>query len=199
MILGKVTEFDFTLYLIQNTNMNDAYDDVIIEPEDDGAEEKGDAKIKKLRDDLKKVKAERDEYLAGWQRSKADYVNLSRRTREQEESRTRSGVMGIARSIITVFDSLEAAQKAAEAVGGSVFDGIVQVTKQLEHALKENGVERFTPQEGEQFNPNFHEPMQTVATESEVEDNTVSETFQSGYKAGETAIRPARVSVKKYG
>lgn len=178
--------------------MDSVHDDVIIEPEDDGAEENIGRKLKKVRDELKMVKAERDEYLAGWQRSKADYVNLSRRIREQEASLTQGTVIKIIRSIISVFDSLEAAHKVAEGGDGTTLKGIELVTKQMEDAMKEHGVIRFTPKSGDAFDPNMHEPMAIVATKEQREDNTVSATHQSGYEIAGAVIRPARVSVAHY-
>ena len=178
--------------------MNDV-DDVIIEPDNDGAEEKADTKVKKLRDELKRVQTERDEYLAGWQRSKADYVNLSRRMREQEATSSRQGVAKLARSVIAVFDSLEAAKKVAESDGTpSVVQGLTQVEKQMESALLELGVVRVTPEIGSLFDPLKHEPIQTVACVDESLDNTVSEVFQSGFEIDGVVIRPARVSVCHY-
>lgn len=177
--------------------MSEEKDDVVIEPEGDGDEEAVNGKLKKLRDELKKTKSERDEHLAGWQRSKADYVNLSRRMREQEESLKTQSIARFAQSIIHIFDSLEAARHTAKDAGSTVQNGIDQVVKQLEAALKEHGVERYTPRVGDTFDPERHEPIKTVATESEKDDNTVSEVFQSGYELQGTIIRPARVSVSR--
>ena len=41
-------------------------------------EETGDSGVKKLRTRLKKCTEEKQEYLDGWQRSKADFVNLKK-------------------------------------------------------------------------------------------------------------------------
>lgn len=158
-----------------------------------------DSTVEDLQEEVARIRAERDEYLAGWQRSKADYVNLSRRAREREAAQTSGSVAKMARSIIAVFDSLEAARAAAEEAGGTVLSGIEQVIKQLEAALKEHHVERFTPEPGDEFDPALHEPVQTVATDDENLDNTIAETLQSGYTAGDTVVRPARVSISKRG
>jgi len=40
-------------------------------------------KLKKLREKLKKCQKEKEEYLDGWQRSKADFINT--RKKEEEE------------------------------------------------------------------------------------------------------------------
>jgi len=189
---------DFTRDFLHNTLMTDEQDDVVLEVEHDGAEETALAKLKKLRAELKKAKLEAAENLAGWQRSKADYVNLSRRVREQESVQNRNGLLGFARSVIGVFDSLEAAEKGAEEAGHAVQNGIRQVTKQLESALKEHGVVRFTPKTGDVFDPNTMEPVRTVASASEKEDNTIADVLQSGYVAHGALIRPARVSVRKF-
>lgn len=173
-------------------------EDVVLEPEDDGIEEKADAKLKKLRAELMEAKNEAAEYLAGWQRSKADYINLSRRMREEGIANAQNGVFKMAKSVISVFDSLEAAEKNADEAGDAVLGGIRQVIKQLEGALGEHGITRFTPLPGGAFDPERHEVVRTVATSEEKEDNTVSETLQSGYELGGAVIRPARVAVKHY-
>lgn len=172
-------------------------DDVVLEPEGEEGTATDDQKLKKLRKERDEARKERDEYLTGWQRSKADYVNLTKRVRESSESASQAGLLGLAGSVVQVFDSLEAAEKAAASADASVQKGILQVTKQLESALNENGVERYAPKVGEQFDPTLHEPMQTLETKEEKEDNTVAECFQSGYRSQGQVIRPARVSVYK--
>lgn len=172
-------------------------DDVTVEPEDDGAEEKADAKLKKLRDELKETQKERDDYLAGWQRAKADYVNLSRRIREDDQAQTRNGAAKIARGVIAVMDSLEAARKNST-VDEKTLSALALIERQLEEVLKGFGVVVFTPEQGAMFDPLVHEPIQTVATEEENEDNTISETLQSGYAIDGVPIRPARVKVRHY-
>lgn len=171
-------------------------DDVIVEPEEDGAEEKADAKLKKLRDELKEAKKERDEYLAGWQRSKADYLNLSRRIREEDEAQTRHAAARVARSVIAILDSIEAAKLGT--ISNEEMKTLGPIEQQLCEALRELGVVPLTPKKGEVFDPNRHEPIQTVATENENEDNTISETLQSGYTMHGFTIRPARVAVNHY-
>lgn len=183
------------MYSMSEGNVDD---DVIFEPEEDGKTQNSAQKMKKLREERDKARKERDEYLAGWQRSKADYVNLQRRMREASSDVAKVAVSGIVGNIIPVFDSLEAARKAAENAGEGVQKGIDQVVAQLQSSLKEHGVLRFQPKEGDAFDPERHEPMQTVATEDKNLDNTVHECYQSGFELGGTIIRPARVAVRKF-
>jgi len=177
--------------------MTDMDDDIVLEPEEGDGEGTPHQKLKRLREERDAARKEAQENLTGWQRTKADYVNLSKRVREASESASQAGVTSLAESIVRVFDSLEAALVSAKDAPEGVQKGIEQVAGQLEGALKEHGIVRYTPQVGDEFDPALHEPMQTLATDDEEEDNRVANVFQSGYTRGETVLRPARVAVKK--
>lgn len=152
-----------------------------------------------LQAELESVKRERDEYLAGWQRAKADYTNLSRRIKEDAEAQSRAGVVKLVQSIIPVFDSLEAAIQNASGTGNAALaDGMLQVIKQFEAALSSHRVRRIAPPPGALFEPALHEPVETVATTVETEDNTISEVLQSGFELDGLTLRPARVRVYHY-
>ena len=71
-----------------NTTHND---DVILEHEDNGssdeieyADDNLKDTVKKLKEKIKTLEAEKQEYLTGWQRTKADYVNAKK---EDEKAR----------------------------------------------------------------------------------------------------------------
>lgn len=167
-------------------------DDIVIEPlADDGASEgTPEQKLKKLRDALQKAQHEAAENLAGWQRSKADYINLERRMRESSAQFLRAGTTAVLGDLTQLGDSLEAAEKS----GGSV-EGIRAVKKQFESILERHEITRFTPTAGEIFDPLRHEAVSTVATKNESEDNTIHTVMQSGFALQDTVVRPARVVV----
>jgi molecular chaperone GrpE len=170
--------------------MGDIDDVVIEESTEDGDEGTAEQKLKKLRDELKESKKVAGENLAGWQRAKADYVNLERRMRSYGEELGQSAVRSVVEAFIPAADSIEAAAKADP--------GIAAVMRQVDEAFKKQGVMRYTPTEGNTFDPARHESVQILATGKAEEDNTVSECLQSGYELAGTIIRPARVSVKHF-
>jgi molecular chaperone GrpE len=175
--------------------MPDDIDDVVIEDStEDGDTGTAEQKLKVLRDKLKVSQAEANDNLAGWQRAKADYVNLQKRMRDVEEDARKGGAVSVVRDIVEVFDTLEAAQKAAVA-GGHDLGGLDILARQLMSALERHGVERYAPAVGDQFDPNLHEPMTAVATEDKTMDNTIHAVMQSGYALNGMTIRPARVTV----
>jgi molecular chaperone GrpE len=152
------------------------------------------AKLRKERDEARK---EAQEYLTGWQRSKADYVNLQKRARESHAEAHKVATRAFAMSMIAVFDSFEAALSGLRDAPESVQKGLTQVIDQFEHALKTHDIVRYTPEKGEVFDPVLHEPMQTLETSDEALDNTIVEVFQSGYTLHDMVVRPARVAVNK--
>lgn len=164
----------------------DDTDDVVIEDStEDGDTGTPEQKLKVLRDKLKRADTEAADNLAGWQRAKADYINLQKRSREDLELLSARAAGSIIEELIPVFDSLEA----------SAHDAVV---KQLDQALLKLGVTRLRPSVGETFDPAVHEAVQGVATDEKTKDNTIHSTLQSGYIIGGITSRPARVIVYHY-
>src|SRR3990167_8959975 len=121
-------------------------DDVDFEPE----EELGDvaaakAKLKKLKDELEKAKKERQEYLDGWQRCKADSVN-AKKEMEARAGRTAELLReALVHDIIPALDSFDmaAGSEAWAEIGDGWKSGMELVRDQLLDALKRHGIERF--------------------------------------------------------
>jgi molecular chaperone GrpE len=72
-------------------------------------------------------------------------------------------------------------------------EGLSAVDRKLWKQLQDAGVERIDPV-GEQFDP-LHEAVSTTPAPSESQEQTVSATFQPGYRFKGTLVRPARVQV----
>lgn len=164
--------------------------DLVIEPEEDGETATPEQKLKKLRDELKKAQKEANDNLAGWQRAKADYVNLERRMRGAGEEVAKYAAKSATLAFIPVLDSLESASRGDH--------GLSAILKQADEALKSYGIARYTPKPGETFDPARHESVQVLETKSKEEDNTVTQCLQSGYEQDGTIVRPARVVIKHY-
>ena len=144
--------------------------------------------LQRLRERLKKAEVERGEYLEGWQRSKADFVNFKKEEearRGHTEERIRAS---LAEEFIPVLDSFEMAAKHAQNKEFEILH------KQLFDVMRKVGVERYG-EAGESFNPHRHEAVREVAVESKEKDHTVVSVERSGYSIGTHVIRPAQVSV----
>lgn len=148
-------------------------------------------------DELQARAAERDEFLALAQRTQADFENFRKRaTREQGLAEAR-GVARTVRELLPALDNLERALAAAEGQPDGaehhLAEGIRLVQAELVAAMNRVGVEGYSPK-GERFDPNVHEAMAQQPVDG-AESGTIVEVFQSGYRIGESVIRPARVVV----
>jgi molecular chaperone GrpE len=166
----------------------------------EGAELGG--KLKKLRDELKACHSERSEYLAGWQRAKADYLNLKK---DHETSRHEIGKWakeGVLTDLFTIADSFELAfgnKEAWEQAPENWRKGIEYIYNQLQTIFRDHGVEEISPKVGDKFNHAEQEPIGTIETKEESEDDDIAEVIKKGYKLHGKIVRPASVKVKNFG
>jgi len=147
--------------------------------------------------DFARCAQERQDYLTGWQRAKADFINYKndegRRLEDTARFMTRSLVM----DILPVLDSFDLACRQMEGKQGTEQEvqGILLIRSQLLDVLKKRGVEVIPLHAGDQFNPELHEALGEV--ESDVPEGAVAEEFQKGYMLQGKVIRPARVRLGK--
>jgi len=169
------------------------FDDIVFE------ESEADT-VKKLRDKLKRYTKEKQEYLDGWQRSKADFINAKK---EHEESRKKFSVLAkedFANDIIAAMDSFSMAfadKEVWESVDLNWRKGIEHIYTQLKTALEDNGISEIEA-EGNKFDPSFHMAVKSIETAQKDKDGIVAKVVQKGYKINDRVIRPARVEVFKY-
>jgi molecular chaperone GrpE len=125
--------------------------------------------------EVEKLKADREEYLVGWKRAKADLQNY-----KKEEAERKQELLGYVQ---------------AESVAGllSVFDGFDRVGRQFAAYLAQQGVEEV-PALGKKFDPAFHE---AVGEAEGKESGKIDEVVERGYMMQGKLLRPAKVRVVK--
>ncbi len=177
---------------------DDTYD-VTFEPDEESGTDAPAlaAKLKKVKADLARANKEKEEYLTGWQRAKADYVNAKKRADDDRAGLKEELIARFALELIPVIDSFD---QALSHEGGNAdwLKGFENVRLQLLAALKRGGVEQFG-ESGEQFDPELHEAVEVVAAKDSSEDNRVLTVLQKGYRIGERIIRPVRIRLGHYG
>ena len=179
------------------TELHDDEDIVEFVFNDDG-EEDIKATLKKLRKDLKTVKAEKQDYLTALQRERADFQNYKKDEATRKAHMTdliREGFVEELLPVLDAYDMAFANREAWEKVDKNWRMGVEYIHQQLIAMLANNRVVAITPKTGETFDPALHQSIETVATDNASEDHTIASVIQSGYKLGERVIRPARVRV----
>jgi molecular chaperone GrpE len=194
MSWGKKDKKDADLTMSsEETEVTPEEGDFELEGEENGSETLAD-KIKKLRSELEKCKEEKQEYLIGWQRCKADSINAKKEavsTAERAGNRARDALI---EDIIPALDSFDMAiaSDSWSNMDANWKTGMENVRSQLISALSNQGVNGYT-EIGDAFDPLLHEAVQEI--DGEGESGSVAKVLRRGYKAGDKIIRPARVAV----
>jgi molecular chaperone GrpE len=156
--------------------------------------------LKKLRADLKQAKKEREEYLTGWQKERADFVNYKKQEEDRKTMFSESMRERILTRFLSVIDSFNMAfanKEAWEKVDENWRKGIEYIYSQMNNIFEEYGVKPIGV-EGESFDPNFHQSMEMVETKEKEKDHKISQVVQQGYQLGERVLRPAKVNVYEF-
>ncbi len=135
------------------------------------------------------------EYLAGWQRARAELDNYRRRVAQEQDEKQMRARQEVIMPLLELADTFEMAIRhlPAELEDNSWAQGVTHVGRQLEQFLRELGVVRVDTV-GCQFDPRHHEAVLS-AKRKKAESGLVIEVIKPGYKMGDVVIRPAKVKV----
>ena len=143
-----------------------------------------DENIKTIEEELEDCRKKSEEYLNGWKRAQADFVNYKKDETKRLVEFLKFGNESLILEIIEVLDDLDNAAKELKN------SGLDQVIKKFQELLKKYSTERIKV-EGEKFDPLVHE---AVSTET---DGEKMEEVRAGYMMQDKVIRPARVKIVK--
>ena len=125
----------------------------------------------------------------------ADFDNFRKRAQREKDEARQFANQGLLEKLLPVLDNFEMALTAVKGADPSVRDGVQMILDQLLGVLRESGVEPVDAM-GQPFDPNLHDALSQEET-TEVEEGTVVQQVQRGYKLNDRLVRPARVVVAK--
>ncbi len=194
MIKKKDNPFEEPIEVKVKPDANSEADDV----EFAAAAEEGESdEPQVLQDALSKAEQELILHRDAMLRMQAEMENLRKRLiRDQEKSR-KFALERIMKDLLQVRDSMERGLEtdAESATAAALLEGQALSLKMLAKVMQDHNLELIDPQ-GEAFNPEFHEAM-TVQPSAELEENSVMEVLQKGYKLHDRLVRPAMVVVSR--
>jgi molecular chaperone GrpE len=158
------------------------------------------ATIKKLREKIKILESEKQEYLDLSQRTRADYANFKKEVESNRASDRKFATKRFIEELLPVLDSYDMAQgnkEAWENVDKNWRMGIEYIFAQLRTVLEGEGVTQFG-KVGDTFDPHLHESMEQVTSDSEQDNDKIMKVLQNGYKMNDMILRPARVHTGHY-
>ena len=164
--------------------------------------------IEDLKKELEDCKIAKDEYLAGWQRAQADFINYKREEKERVEDFLKYSSYEFIIKVLPILDNFELALNNNFIKNGEekIIQGFSNIKLQIQDLLKSYGVEEIKTV-GEQFDPKFHEvvgevepsaagkPSTAKAVTGKTE--TIIEEVQKGYVINGQLLRPAKVKITK--
>jgi molecular chaperone GrpE len=154
--------------------------------------------VEKLIKDFQEIEKMKNDYLAGWQRARADFLNYKKEEMERIQGLLKYSQEEFILKILPVLDSFDLAEKnlSENLKDDETVKGLLQIKIQLKDFLKNQNLEEIKSV-GEKFNPEIHEAVEQIELDQEKESGVIIEEVQKGYKINNRLLRPAKVKVTK--
>ena len=146
-------------------------------------------------DDLKlqSMKEKYENEVAGWKdkytRLYAEFDNFRKRTDKEKSQMFELGSKDVIEKLLPVYDNFE------RALGTVQEEDLEDAYKQLQKLFSDLDVQPIEA-EGQKFDPNLHNAVMTD-TESDAEEDIITQDLQKGYTFRGSVIRHSMVKVKK--
>ncbi len=158
------------------------------------------AEVETLQRQLEEARAQAQEYLAGWQRTMAEFDNYRKRVAAQEEQTRQRIRADVFQTLLEILDDLERAlthpNRPKRGKSGEWAQGIELIYQKIKHLLEVHGVEEIPAAPGDVFDPFLHEAIGFVE-DAPYEEGHIVEVVRKGYRVGDLVIRPALVKVAR--
>ncbi len=151
-------------------------------------------KLAKLKEKIKKLEAEKAEYMNGWQRERADFVNFKKRAEEDKKEYIKFANESLLEEMLTVLESFDMAfmnKEAWNSVPENWRVGVEYIHSQLVKTLDNNGLKELVPKAGEKFDPHLHVAEEMQAVSDAAQDGVILSLKKKGYSLnGKILIAP---------
>jgi len=146
---------------------------------------------------LEECQKQREDYLKGWQRAKADFLNYKKGELERTKEFLKFANVGLIINFLPILDNFEKAEKETpeDLKNNQYFQGLLQIKKQIQDFLRNQGVKEIESV-GKKADLNFHEIIGEVEMKDK-ESGMIVEEIQKGYLIEDKLLRVAKVRISK--
>lgn len=148
--------------------------------------------MKTDKKELEKLKKETEEYLAGWKRERADFLNFKKDEAQRVERYINIVKEEFILDFLPILDNIYLAEKELPK-DSNWTKGFLGIKAQMLDFLREQGVKEIDCHNKE-FDPNFHEAVEYCKGKN---PEAIIEVIQKGYILNNKVIRPTRVKINK--
>ncbi len=161
-------------------------------PDTTAGKEPEDKVSENLQEALGEARQKVEEYLDGWKRTQADFINLKRRTEQEKLEMGRYASNQLILSLLPVLDDFERAfgNIMPEMAKMDWAAGIRLIESKLRDTLKTQGLSQIEAV-GQPFDPSLHEAVMR----GQGEEGVVVQELRRGYRIHDRVIRPSQVVV----
>lgn len=145
---------------------------------------------------LQACEMQKNEYLDGWKRARADFLNYQKEEQERVSHLVEYALEGVLERVLPILDSFQIANEnlSEKEREDAKIQGFLHIRSQLEDFLRSQGVETVDTV-GKRFDPQVHEVVDMV--ENTEQSGFIIEEVRAGYMMRGKLLRPAKVKVAK--
>ncbi len=156
--------------------------------------EKKKKKLLEIEEKLKKCQQEKDSYLDGWRRAKADFLNHEKRELQHVREAVDQEKKGLFLELLSIKDDLERLKAGIgeEAKSKKLKEGAKRIQDKLTSILAKEGIHKIEIK-GKLFDPQFHEAVAKAKNKNKKPDQI--EEIRAGYLFHNQVLRPTQVKV----
>ena len=173
-----------------------ASDDIVMDEETEAPE----VLVKKLKEKIKTLEKEKQEYMNGWQRERADFANYKKRIENEKIEVIKFANENLIAELLTVIESFDMAfsnKEIWEKVDKNWRIGVEYIHSQFLKILKENGLVEIDPV-GQKFDPSLHVADEMKQVENEKENGIILKVNKKGFNLNGRVIVAPKVVVGEF-
>ncbi|MEG1751622.1 MAG: nucleotide exchange factor GrpE [Clostridia bacterium] len=138
---------------------------------------------------------EKQDYIKIAQQLQADFDNYRKRSEQIFEDATKEGIALAINSMLPAYDAI--VNSISLIVESKVHEGLQMVEKQIISSFSNLGIEKL-PSCGTKYDPNLHNVV-ALSHDKNIEDDIITQEYQSGFKLGDKILRHGQVVINKKG
>ena len=164
--------------------------------ENEGPQAETEPEPESLEDQLARLQQERDSYLDGLQRSRADLDNYRKRATQERLQAASRGKADLLQALLPILSNMRLALQHADQDADAVRQGVQMIWQQVEGFMRDQGIEPIATI-GEPFDPARHEALSTVPATDGYPPDTITTEIKAGYLFEGRLLSPAQVVVAR--
>ena len=166
------------------------------EGQDGSSGEDAEPQPETVEDQLARLQQERDSYLDGLQRSRADLDNFRKRATQEKLQAASRGKADLLRALLPILGNMRLALQHADEDADAVKEGVRMIWQQVEGFMRDQGIEPVATV-GEPFDPAHHEALSTIPATGDQAPDTIIAEIKAGYVFDGQLLTPAQVVVAR--